>query len=135
MRTLKFLLIIGIVSFGLYSFDQILQEEWKIPDKYIKMKNPTYVDKDNLEMGKALFLKHCKSCHGKNGKGDGEKSYEFNYNIINFTTKEFKEQLDGVKFYKSYNGLHEKPNFKKKISDETHMWFILNYMNTLVEEL
>ena len=61
MKTLKYLIIIGIISFGLYSFDQILQEEWKIPDKYIKMKNPTYVDKDNLELGKALFSKHCKS--------------------------------------------------------------------------
>jgi len=134
MKTLKILLIIGIVSFGLYSFDQLLQEEWKIPDKYIKMKNPTYVDKDNLELGRALFLKHCKSCHGIMGKGDGPKSYEFNYRISDFTTTEFHEQPAGVIFYKSYNGLHEKPNFKKKISDEMQMWFILNYINTFVEE-
>lgn len=135
MKTLKLFILIGMVSFGLYSFDQILQEEWKIPDKYIKMKNPTYVDKDNLEMGKALFLKHCKSCHGKTGKGDGSKSYEFNYNIIDFSSEEFQDQPVGVIFYKSYNGMHEKPNFKKKISDETHMWFVINYLNTFAEEL
>jgi mono/diheme cytochrome c family protein len=134
MKTLKYLIIIGIISFGLYSFDQILQEEWKIPDKYIKMKNPTYVDKDNLELGRALFSKHCKCCHGNTGKGDGPKSYEFSYNIVDFSTKDFQEQPEGVIFYKSYNGLHEKPNFKKKISDETNMWFVINYIHTLEAE-
>ena len=42
MKTIKLLIVIFIVSIALYSFDQYDQKEWDIPEKYVKMKNPTY---------------------------------------------------------------------------------------------
>ncbi|MBE0423356.1 MAG: cytochrome c [Lutibacter sp.] len=133
MKTLKILMIIGIVSFGLYSFNQLTQEPWKIPDKYVKMKNPTYVNKENLAIGKALYSKHCKSCHGKEGKGDGPKAGEFDSDIGDFSSKEFHEETEGSIFYKSYIGRKDMPNYEKKIPDPMDMWFIVNYMRTLSE--
>jgi hypothetical protein len=41
MKTCKILMIIGIISFAFYSFTSLDQEEWKVPAKYEKMKNPT----------------------------------------------------------------------------------------------
>lgn len=133
MKTLKILMIIGIVSFGLYSFNQLTQEPWKIPDKYVKMKNPTYVNKENLAIGKALYSKHCKSCHGKEGKGDGPKAGEFDSNIGDFSSKKFHQQTEGTIFYKGYIGRKDMPNYEKKIPDPMDMWFIVNYMRTLSE--
>lgn len=133
MKTLKILMIIGIVSFGLYSFNQLTQEPWKIPDKYVKMKNPTYVNKENLAIGKALYSKHCKSCHGKEGKGDGPKAGEFDSNIGDFSSEKFHQQTEGTIFYKGYIGRKDMPNYEKKIPDPMDMWFIVNYMRTLSE--
>ena len=37
MKTIKFLMIIGVVSFALYSFNSIDQDEWVVPANYEKM--------------------------------------------------------------------------------------------------
>ncbi|WP_456376878.1 c-type cytochrome, partial [Lutibacter sp.] len=126
MKKLKYLIIIGIVSFSLYSFNKILQEEWDIPERYVKMKNPTYVNKENLAIGKALYSKHCKSCHGKTGVGDGPKGQEFDSDIGDFSSKEFQAESEGTIFYKSYIGRDDMPNYEKKIPDPIDMWYIVN---------
>jgi len=135
MKTIKLLMIIGIVSFALYSFTSIVQEKWDIPTKYVKMKNPTYANQENLAIGKALYAKHCKSCHGKTGRGDGPKADEFDINIGDFSSIEFHEQTEGEIFYKSYIGRNDMPNYEKKIHDPEDMWFIVNHLKTLEEFL
>lgn len=132
MKTLKTLLLIGIVSFALYSFTSFVQEEWKVPDKYEKMKNPTDPSVD-LDIGKSLYNKHCKSCHGKEGYGDGTKADEVEGDIGDFSTAEFQAQSDGALFYKSYIGRDDMPNYEKKIPDEEDVWLMVNYMRTLEE--
>ena len=67
------------------------------------MKNPTDPKKD-LNVGKSLFDKHCKSCHGKAGLGDGPKANEVNGDLGDFSSKKFQSQSDGALFYKSYIG-------------------------------
>jgi len=132
MKTLKTLLLIGIVSFALYSFTSFVQEEWKVPDKYEKMKNPTDPSVD-LDIGKSLYNKHRKSCHGKEGYGDGTKADEVEGDIGDFSTAEFQAQSDGALFYKSYIGRDDMPNYEKKIPDEEDVWLMVNYMRTLEE--
>ncbi len=132
MKTIKFLLIIGVVSFTFYSFTSIVQEKWVVPDKYVNMKNPTDPKKD-LNIGKSLYDKHCKSCHGKEGYGDGPKAAELKGDLGDFSSEEFHEQTDGEIFYKSYFGRDDMPNFEKKIPYEEDMWLVVNYMRTLQE--
>ncbi len=132
MKTLKTLILIGIVSFALYSFTSFVQEEWKVPDKYEKMKNPTDPSVD-LDIGKSLYNKHCKSCHGKEGYGDGTKADEVEGDIGDFSTAEFQAQSDGALFYKSYIGRNDMPNYEKKMPDEEDVWLVVNYMRTLEE--
>ncbi len=130
MKTIKILMIIGIVSFGLFSFNKLTQEEWKVPAKYEKMKNPTEASKANLAVGKSLYSKHCKSCHGSAGYGDGTKAKEMKGDLGDFSTKEFQSQSDGALFYKSYIGRKDMPNFEKKMSEED-MWITVNFVRSL----
>ncbi len=132
MKTFKTLLLIGIVSFALYSFTSMVQEEWKVPEKYEKMKNPTDPTVD-LDIGKSLYNKHCKSCHGKEGYGDGTKADEVEGDLGDFSTAKFQAQSDGAIFYKSYIGRDDMPNYEKKIPEVEDMWLVVNYVRTLKE--
>ena len=130
MKTIKTLAFLGFISSALYSFTTVVQDEWKVPAKYEKMKNPTDPKKD-LNVGKSLYDKHCKSCHGKAGLGDGPKANEVDGNLGDFSSKKFQSQSDGALFYKSYIGRDDMPNYEKKIPDEEDVWLIVNYLRTL----
>ncbi len=130
MKTLKTLMIIGIVSIGLLSFSKLIQEEWKVPAKYQTMKNPTKANKENLAIGKSLYSKHCKSCHGSTGLGDGTKAANLKGDLGDFSSKKFQSQSDGALFYKSYIGRKDMPNYEKKMSEED-MWITISYMRTM----
>ncbi|MGB5322488.1 c-type cytochrome [Lutimonas sp.] len=132
MKTFKFFLIFGLLSVVMLSFTSFDQEEWVVPDKYQKMKNPTDPNEDQ-DIGKQLYSKHCQSCHGKTGLGDGKKADEVEGDLGDFSSAEFQSQSDGALFYKSYFGRDDMPNYEKKIPDEEDMWLIVNYMRTLAE--
>jgi len=132
MKTLKILLILGVFSFGFLAFNALEQDEWDIPAKYKKMTNPEEASDENIAIGKSLYSKHCKSCHGKEGYGDGPKADEVEGDLGDFSTEEFQSQSDGVLFYKSYIGRKDMPNFEKKMSEED-AWLVLHYMRTLEE--
>ena len=131
MKTIKILMIIGIISFGLLSFSKLVQEEWKVPEKYEKMKNSTEASAENLAIGKTLYTKHCKSCHGKEGYGDGPKGEDLDGDLGDFSTEEFQAQSDGAIFYKSYIGRDDMPNYEKKIPNENDMWYVVHYIRSL----
>lgn len=106
-------------------------DPWVVPAKFQKMKNPTTADKESLSIGKSLYTKHCKSCHGTKGKGDGTKAAQLETPCGDFTTKEFSTQSDGGLFYKTSEGRDDMPSFKKKIPVQEDIWHIINYMRTL----
>ena len=133
MKTIKNLMIICFVSFGLFSFTKFVQDEWKVPAKYQSMKNPTEANDENIAIGKNLYSKHCKSCHGKEGLGDGTKADEVDGDLGDFSSEEFQSQSDGALFYKSYFGRDDMPNYEKKIPEEEDMWLVVHYMRTLKE--
>jgi len=130
MKTFKILSIIGILSFALYSFTSFVQEEWKVPAKYVTMKNPIDA-KTDAAIGKALYTKHCKSCHGSTGLGDGPKADEMDGDLGDFSSKKFQDQSDGALFYKTTIGRDDMPEFTKKLPSDDDRWLIVNYMRTL----
>lgn len=130
-------LSVFVVFFGvllLMSFtpqDQKKGGAWDIPAKYQKMKNPTKADDAGLlKIGKMQWAKHCKSCHGSNGEGDGPKAKQLKTFPGDFKSKEFKANSDGALYFMSYIGRDEMPNFEKKITTEEDRWAIINYMKT-----
>jgi len=126
--------ILGIMIFSLILFSFVdggKGKPWDIPAKYKKMKNPTTANAENLKIGKQLYDKHCASCHGKKGLGDGVKAKKLDTEMPDITTKTYKAQADGVKYYQSFIGRDDMPNFEKKIPDEEDRWAIINFMDKL----
>ena len=122
-------------AFGLFIFLTAFSSQknpWDVPAKYQAMQNPTDADDaDCLDVGKSLYAKHCKSCHGSEGFGDGKKANEIDTEMPDITTDEYKSQKDGVKYYQSFIGRKDMPNFEKKITSEEDRWCIINYMENL----
>lgn len=124
--------ILGIMILSLILFSFVNGDKgkpWDIPAKYKKMKNPTTANAENLKIGKQLYDKHCASCHGKKGLGDGVKAKKLDTEMPDITTKTYKTQGDGVKYYQSFVGRDDMPNFEKKIPDEEDRWAIINFMD------
>jgi mono/diheme cytochrome c family protein len=108
---------------------QEASEPWEVPAKFKSMKNPTTADAESLKMGKMLYSKHCSSCHGKTGLGDGIKARSLETHPGDFSSDAYHSQTDGEHFYKSKFGRNEMPRFENKIPDED-IWHIVNYINT-----
>lgn len=118
--------------FMAFAFPQDEQKKaavWDIPAKYIEMENP-YADEDLNKIGKMMYSKHCKSCHGNKGLGDGPKAKQMETFPGDFSSEEFQAGTDGELFYKSIIGRDEMPNYEKKITDEEDRWAIINYIRT-----
>ena len=104
---------------------------WATPDKYKTMKNPTKADEKTLADGKALWNKHCKSCHGAKGLGDGPKAAGLKTAAGDFSSKDFQGQSDGVIFYRTTIGRDEMPNYTKSIPNDEDRWKLVTYMRTM----
>lgn len=133
MKVLKYFLAMWI--FTLYAFTTIVQsDEWIVPDEYKTMKNPTDpTDDENLEIGEELYMKHCKSCHGKEGLGDGPKADEQEGDLGDFSDEDLHAQSDGSLFYKTTFGRDDMPAYDKKMQDDEDRWLIVNFVRTLAE--
>ena len=103
---------------------------WPVPDNYKTMKNPVKFDKTAAA---ALYSTHCKSCHGKEGLGDGTKAAQLDTKCGDFSSATFQKQSDGALFYKTSEGRDDMPSFKKKIPDRDDIWQIVSYLRTLAE--
>ncbi len=130
MRTTIYLVGIILTSSLLFSFTYYQKKPWNIPEKYEKMSNPVKADPESLKTGKALWTKHCQSCHGKTGLGDGTKAAQLDTEVGDLTSADAQNQTDGSLFYKTLEGRDEMPSFKKKIPDEEEIWAIVNYIRT-----
>jgi mono/diheme cytochrome c family protein len=126
---LGFLLAAAVLISG-YGFISP-NDPWPVPEKYMKMPNPVTAEASSIATGKSLWGKHCVSCHGKTGKGDGTKAATLKTEPGDFSMEEFKNQPDGAIFYKSLEGRKDMPSFKKKIPDEDDLWSVVNYIRSL----
>lgn len=134
----QFLLISTIVlgSFVLLAMtvnELDTQDPWEAPAKYQKMKNPYLDDADAGKIGRILYSKHCKSCHGTKGLGDGTKAEDIDTPIGDFTDPAFSSQTDGSLYYKTFFGRDDMPGFNKKITDEEEKWLLVNYVRSLTK--
>jgi len=122
--------IILLLGVFLVSASKGLQEDWLVPAKYKKMKNPYANKQDTEKIGKIMWIQHCKSCHGSKGLGDGKKAGTLDTDLSDFSSSEFKSQSDGELYYKAIIGRDEMPNFEKKIPAEEDRWLLINYLRT-----
>jgi mono/diheme cytochrome c family protein len=131
MRINKFILpIVSVVFVTAAGFTIVQTDPWPVPDKYAKMTSPVKSNPEVLATGKELWIKHCQSCHGKSGKGDGPKAAQLKTLPDDMTKANVQQQSDGALFFKSSEGRKDMPSFKKKIPDQEELWSIIAYLRT-----
>ena len=138
LKVLASVVFLFILSFCFSSFKIVNStadgdDGWVVPEKYKNMENPYAEDEDDDEIGADLWRTHCKSCHGKKGKGDGTKAGELETELRSFLDESVQAQTDGVLYYKAIIGRDEMPNFEKKIPDVRERWLLINYIRTFAE--
>ena len=136
VKTIGIIMSAAMLSFVIMAFNspqdgQKIGGPWDIPEEYQNMTNPYADDEDLIKPGKMLYSKHCKSCHGNKGLGDGPMARQLETFPGDFSSEEFKATPDGPLYYKSFIGRDEMPNYEKKIPDEEDRWAIVNYMRSL----
>jgi len=120
--------LVSLVLFVMVNAQTI--QKWVVPAKYMTMKNPVTNNKENIANGKDLYAKHCKSCHGATGLGDGSKAASLDASCGDFTMAKFQGQPDGAIFFKITEGRNKMPSFKKNITDDNDRWMIVHYLRT-----
>ena len=129
---LSFIFIFGAFIFLAFMApqDQKKAGPWEIPAKYTKMENTYKGDVELEKLGKNLYAKHCRSCHGNVGAGDGPKAKNLDTNPGDFADSKFQAHTDGELYYMSIVGRDEMPNFEKSLVDEEARWAVVNYLRT-----
>lgn len=127
--------VVMLIAVVLFAFvvpqDQKEGAAWVVPAKYKSMKNTAKANAELEKVGKLLYTKHCKSCHGATGLGDGPKASSMKTKIRSFKDAKFQAQSDGEIYYESFVGRDEMPNFEKKVLEEDERWAIVNFTRTL----
>jgi mono/diheme cytochrome c family protein len=115
-----------------YSQAQVKAKPWPVPqaDKVMKA-GVKMTDASVIASGKELWMKHCKSCHGSTGLGDGPKGSALKTLPGDFTVAAFQSATDGELYYRLTKGRDEMPAFDKKIPEADDRWALVAFMRTL----
>jgi mono/diheme cytochrome c family protein len=111
--------------------------KWTAPDADKARVNPVEATPAALLKGRALYQKHCASCHGDKGKGDGPaESYETEP-ATDLTDPELQQRLtDGEILWKVTTGLKSgteviMPSIAQRVPAEEDRWKLVHFMRTL----
>ena len=107
---------------------QAKAKPWPVPDKDKAMKAPAKAD---VATGKELWAKHCNSCHGSKGLGDGPKAASLKTFPGDFSSAAFQAGTDGELFFRTDKGRDEMPGYEKKIAEASDRWALVAFMRTL----
>lgn len=121
-------LIAVVFLFGNAVQAQAKAKPWPVPDKDKAMKAPAKAD---LAAGKDLWAKHCKSCHGSKGLGDGPKAASLKTESGDFSSAAFQASTDGELFFRTNKGREEMPGYEKKIPEASDRWALVAFMRTM----
>lgn len=125
-------LIAVVFLFGNAVLAQAAAKPWPVPAKDKAMKATVKLtDAKVIATGKEVYAKHCKSCHGAKGLGDGAKAATLKTNTGNFASAAFQSSTDGELFYRVSKGRDEMPAYDKKVPDAGDRWALVAYMRSL----
>lgn len=127
------LLITAPVLISMRSGGQGKQEPWIVPEEFKNMENPVTANDSSMKAGKVLYDKHCASCHGKTGLGDGIIAGNLETFAGDFSGDAYQLQTDGEHFYKTKYGRGDMPKYENKISD-VDIWHMVNYMRSFKKD-
>lgn len=105
-------------------------DDWVVPARAAKKKNPVVADASSLAKGKELYAQECMSCHGPTGKGDGPAVKDLEKHPGDLSGAMTQSHTDGALFYKISEGRKPMPALGEKLSEDQR-WAVVNYIRTL----
>ena len=107
---------------------------WSATARARKLKNPVPPTTDALAAGLQTYTDHCRSCHGIDGDGKGEKASELSVAPGDFTDARKMHGLsDGELFWQITRGRLPMPSFAGKLTEEKR-WQVVDYIRTFAEK-
>ena len=114
--------------------------DWAAPAEERDKPNPVPTTPEAIAKGRALYQRHCASCHGNGGKGDGPAA-GFGADLPDDLTDPARQARlsDGEIFWKVSTGLREgsevvMPAFARQIASENDRWRLVAFLRTLRTE-
>ena len=99
-------------------------QEWLVPEKEAATSNPSEYTLENVKLGKAIYTKNCKSCHGDPGKNNPLALLPV---PVDIASEKMQANSEGALFYKITNGKGVMPPFGSTIS-ENDCWLLVNFI-------
>ena len=112
-------------------------EPWTAPPEAKARVNPVEASEAALLKGRALFQKHCTSCHGDKGKGDGPAERFSNELPTDLTDAAAQARwTEGEIFWKISTGRREHadvimPALANKVPSEEDRWKVVLFVRRL----
>jgi hypothetical protein len=112
-------------------------EDWVAPKGERERANPVAVSPEALAKGRLLYQKHCVSCHGERGKGDGPAAGFGAVSPQDLTAPTLQSRLsDGEIFWKITNGRTQDdeivmPALLGKVPAEADRWKLVLFVRSL----
>jgi Cytochrome C oxidase, cbb3-type, subunit III len=117
------------------------EDPYEIPEIARNRRNPLLRTDLALRGAQTLWTKHCETCHGATGRGDGPNArlheQRKGHAPRNLTNPKVQENLtDGEIFWRISKGLIEEdkiimPKYEQKIPSETERWQLVLYVREL----
>ena len=129
------MLVAGLVAGSLAIATALAQDssggtnQWVAPARAAARKNPVAANETSIALGKNVYERHCLSCHGPKGKGDGPAAAHLEKPTGSLADPKLWEQSDGALLWKITEGHTPMPTFKLVTSDEER-WPLVNYVRT-----
>jgi mono/diheme cytochrome c family protein len=112
-------------------------ERWTAPAAARARVNPVPPSEAARQRGHVLFRKHCVSCHGEKGKGDGPAERFTDQPAADLSDRAVQERLtDGEIFWKITNGRRQgdevvMPGIAHRVPSEEDRWKLVRFVRTL----
>jgi mono/diheme cytochrome c family protein len=116
-------------------------DPYEIPDAARERRNPILRSDDTIRQGQALWQKHCETCHGTQGRGDGPNArlheQRRGHAPRNLTESKVQDNLtDGEIFWRITKGLSEDgkiimPSYEQKVPGEAQRWQLVLFVREL----
>jgi mono/diheme cytochrome c family protein len=111
---------------------------WVAPAADQAKVNPVAPSKEAVKRGRELFLRHCSTCHGKEGKGDGPAAAFGMVTPRDLTSPTVQARMsDGDMFWKLSKGRKVgsdvlMPPGEEKMSSEQDRWKVVLFVRSLL---
>jgi mono/diheme cytochrome c family protein len=107
---------------------------WTAPASARKLQNPVPPTPAALKDAAGNYAKRCKSCHGINGDGNGDRASQLSAMPTDFTDAGVMGRAtDGELFWKITHGHRPMPAFAGKFTD-TERWELVDYLRTFAQK-